>query len=221
MSVAVLQDGVQMLRSVELRLAVRGVDAEQARQFLNDAADLLASAAREQEELRGELERLRQANDESVIAKALVAATRAGEALVAESRAEAAALTAEAEAQAAALLEEVKAQAERREQETKAAQERFEQELTEVRKTHARELESASADADAALADARHELAQLERQAAQLSSLVADLERRIVEITKTLSRSSRHSQLLRATRPADALLAELHPAADAADVAAD
>ncbi len=221
MSVAVLQDGVQMLRSVELRLAVRGVDAEQARQFLNEAADLLASAAREQEELRGELERLRQANDESVIAKALVAATRAGEALVAESRAEAAALTAEAEAQAAALLEEVKAQAERREQETKAAQERFEQELSEVRKAHARELESASADADAALADARHELAQLERQAAQLSSLVADMERRIVEIAQDALEELEAFAAPSSDTPAEALLAELHPAADAADVAAD
>ena len=221
MSVAVLQDGVQMLRSVELRLAVRGVDAEQARQFLNEAADLLASAAREQEELRGELERLRQANDESVIARALVAATRAGEALVAESRAEAAALTAEAEAQAAALLEEVKAQAERREQETKAAQERFEQELSEVRKTHGREFESASADADAALADARHELAQLERQAAQLSSLVADMERRIVEIAQDALEELEAFAAPSSDTPAEALLAKLHPAADAADVAAD
>lgn len=207
-----LQEGIRKLRAVELRQAVRGVDAAQARELLDEAADTLARAARKQTQLRDELERLQAANDESAIGKALLAATRAGEALVAEAREKAASLSTEAEAQASALLEQVRAQAEKRERETKAAREQFERELTDAKQAHAKELDSARADAEAALAAARRELGLLESKAAQLRSFFADMERRIVETArKTLkdleaieaaaSRTT-ESDLLTALRPA-------------------
>jgi cell division septum initiation protein DivIVA len=218
MSVEKLQDAVQMLRTVELRPAVRGVDPEQVRQFLDEAAELLAAAAREQKELRSEVARVREANDETAVGKALVTATRAGEAVIAEAREEAASLSAEAEAQASALLGQVKAQAEKREQETKAAREQFEQELTDARQAHAKELELARADADAALTAARGELAQLERQAAQLSSLVADMERRIVEIAQDALEELETFGASAGSPGDNNLLADLRPAAERSDV---
>src|SRR2546421_6182658 len=115
MSVEELKEAVQKLRTVELGRAVRGVDPEQVRELLDQAADLVAAAAREQDKLRSEVERLREATDESAVGKALVTATRAGEAVIAEAREQAASLSAEAEAQATALLEQMKAQAEKRE----------------------------------------------------------------------------------------------------------
>jgi cell division septum initiation protein DivIVA len=220
MSVEEVRKAVQMLRSVELRRAVRGVDPEQARKLLDEAADLLAAAGREQSELRGEVERLREANDEGAVGKALVAATRAGEALMAEAREAAASLGAEAEAQAAALLEQVTAEAEKREQETATARERFEQELTDARKAHANELESARVDADAALAAARRELSHLEKQAAQLRSLVTDLERRIVEIAQGALEELEAFGSSPSTTPGSDLLVDLRPAAAPSDVAA-
>src|SRR5437764_5684522 len=125
MSIEALQEAVRKLRDVELRHAVRGIDEAQVRDLLDEAADTLASASREQTELRDELERMQSANDESAIGKALLAATRAGEALVAEAQEKAASLSTKAEAQASALLEQVKTQAEKREQESQAARAQF------------------------------------------------------------------------------------------------
>jgi chromosome segregation ATPase len=220
-SVEEVQNAVQMLRTVELRRAVRGVDAEHARKLLNEAADLLAAAAREQEELHSELQRLREANDEEAVGKALLTATRAGEAVLAEAREAAASLSAEAEAQASALLEQVKAQAEKREQEASAAQEKFERELTKAKKAHVKELESARAEADAALAAAHVELGQLEEQAAHLRSLVADMERRIVEIARGALEELDRLGASAGGTPEKELLADLRPVPEQADIAAD
>jgi cell division septum initiation protein DivIVA len=220
MSVEELQNAVQMLRTVELRRAVRGVEPEQARKLLDEAADLLAAAAREQQELRGEVERLLEANDESAVGKALLTATRAGEAVMAEAREAAASLSAEAEARASALLEQVTAQAEKHERETVAAREQFERELVDARNAHTKELESARADADAALAAARRELGQLEQQAAQLRTLVADLERRIVEIAQGALEELETFAPTSSTRESD-LLADLQPTPEQSDVATD
>lgn len=213
MSIEGLQEAVRKLREVELRHAVRGIDEAQVRDLLNEAADTLASATREQTELRDELERLQAASDESAIGKALLAATRAGEALVAEAQEKAASLSTEAEAQASALLEQVKAQAEKREQETRAAREQFERELADAKQAHAKELKSAQAEAEAALAAARRELGLLENKAGQLRSLVADMERRIVETArKTLKDLEAFDAS--ASRPTENdLLADLQPAA--------
>jgi cell division septum initiation protein DivIVA len=213
MSIEALQEAVRKLRDVELRHAVRGVDGAQVRDLLDEAADSLANAAREQTELRDELERLQAANDESAIGKALLAATRAGEAVLAEAQEKAASLTAEAEAQASVLLEQVKAQAEKREQETNAAREQFERELADAKQAHAKELESAQAEAEAALAAARHELGLLESKAGQLRSLVADMERRIVETARKTLKDLEAFEAS-ASRPMESdLLADLQPAA--------
>ena len=221
MNLEELADRAQRLRTVELRTAAGGVDPDQVRQLLNEAAEALATAAREQTELRDEVERIREANDEAVVGKALITATRAGEALVAEAKEEAASLTAEAEAQASALLEEVTAQAEKREQETKAAREQFELELTSARQAHESGLESVRAEAEAALADARRELAELERQAAKLSSIVADMERRIVEIAQHALEELEAFGASGSTTAADELLADLRPPSEPSDVAVD
>jgi hypothetical protein len=213
-------NAVEMLRTVELRRAVRGVDAEQARKLLIEAADLLAAAEREQEELRREVERLRAANDESAVGKALVTATRAGEALLAEAREAAVSLSAEAEAEATALFNEVTAQAEKREKETEAARERFERELISSRQAHDKELESARKEADEALGVARLELAQLEQQAGQLRILVADMKRRIVEIAQgALEELEAFGASASKTGESD-LLADLQPVPEPSDVAA-
>jgi len=118
MSVEKLQETAQMLRTVELNRAVRGIDPEQARQLLDEAADQLASAAREQNELRIKLQQRGKETNESAVGKALITATRTGETLIAEAQEEAATLHAQAEAEASALLEQVKTQAENRERET-------------------------------------------------------------------------------------------------------
>jgi cell division septum initiation protein DivIVA len=212
MSIEYIHETVRKLRDVELRRAVHGVDAAQVRDLLDEAAHTLAAAAREQTALREELERSQAAHDESAIGKALLAATRAGETLLAEAREEAAALSSEAEAQASALLEQVKAQAEKRQQQTEAAREEFERELSDAKRAHAKDLESAQADVEAALTDKRQELGQLESRAAQLRSLVADMERRIVETARkalkdleafdTSASSGTDSDLLAGLRPA-------------------
>jgi len=221
MRVEELKETVQKLRTVELRRAVRGVDPEQVRELLDQAADSLATAVRERDELRREVARLREANDESAVGKALLTATRAGEAVVAEAREQAASLTAEAEAQATALLEQVKAQAERREQETNAARERFERELADSSRAHAKELESARAEADAALAAARRELVKLEEQAAQLRSLVTDMESRVVEIAQG-ALAQLDALGVPANGPTESdLLADLQPVPEPSDVEAE
>lgn len=221
MSVEDLPDAVQKLRTVELRRAVRGVDPVQVRELLDEAADLLAAGARERNELLGELERLREANDEEAVGKALLTATRAGEALMAEAREAAASLRGEAEAQASALFAQATAEAEKCERETAAARELLEQELAEARHAQAKELESARADADASLAAARDELAGLEEQAARLRSLVLDMERRIVEIAQgALGELEAFDASTGGANEGD-LLADLRPAAEPSDVSAD
>jgi cell division septum initiation protein DivIVA len=213
MSIEGLQEAVRELREVELRHAVRGIDEAQVRGLLDKAADWLADAAREQTELRDELERLQAANGESAIGKALLAATRAGEALVAEAQEKAASLSIEAEAQASALLEQVKAQAEKREQETRAAREQFERGLADAKQAHAKELESAQAEAEAALAAARRELGLLENKAGQLRSLVADMERRIVETARKALKDLEAFDASVSRPTGSDLLADLQPAA--------
>ncbi len=106
MSVEDLQAAVQRLRNAELRHAIRGVDAEQVQDLLQEAIDSLAVAAREQNELRHELERLRTTNDDGAIGSALLVATRTGERIVAEAHEKAASIVAEAEARAAAARDE-------------------------------------------------------------------------------------------------------------------
>jgi cell division septum initiation protein DivIVA len=182
MSVEDPQNAVQRFRTVELRGAIRGVDAEQARALLNEAADSLEAVVRKQNELRRELERVRAANDQEAIGGALLVATRTGERIVAEARQRAAAIIAEADAQASAVLEQIAAQTQKREQETVAAHEQFKRELTARRSTHAAEHESALAENNTALADARRELARLENDAERVRSLVTDTRRRAAQI---------------------------------------
>lgn len=191
MSIEELAQTVFALRDVELRRAVRGVDPDQVRQLLNEAADSVANAVREQEQLRRELKQLRREleqlqskDNEEAIAKALLAATRTAEEIVAEAREKAASITAEAEMQKTAALEEAAAAVDQREQAAAAAREQFEQETAAARKALEQEHESARAEADAALADARRELARIEQEEARLRSLMADTERRFVEIAR-------------------------------------
>ena len=185
MSIEELEQAVFALREVELRRAVRGVDSEQARQLLDEAADSLANAVREQKQLRRELEQLQSRNDEEAIAKALLAATRTAEEIVAEAREKAASITAEAETQKAALVEQAAAAMEEREQEAAAAREQFEQETAVARKALEQEHESARAEAEAALADARRELARIEHEEARMRVVMAETERRFLEIART------------------------------------
>ena len=221
MSAEDMQKTVDKLRTVELHRAVRGVDPDQVRKLLDEAADVLAAAGREQKELRRELERPREGNDEEAVGKALLTATRAGEALMAEARETAASITAEAEAQASALLDQVTAQAETREQEIAAAREQLERELTATRDAFAKEHESARAEAEAALAEARRELARLEKQATQLRSAVTDTQRRVVEVAQTaLDELETLGASARSTAESD-LLAALRPPAAPSDVPAN
>jgi len=220
MSAEDMQKTVDKLRTVELHRAVRGVDPDQVRKLLDEAADVLAAAGREQKELRRELERPREGNDEEAVGKALLTATR-GEALMAEARETAASITAEAEAQASALLDQVTAQAETREQEIAAAREQLERELTATRDAFAKEHESARAEAEAALAEARRELARLEKQATQLRSAVTDTQRRVVEVAQTaLDELETLGASARSTAESD-LLAALRPPAAPSDVPAN
>jgi chromosome segregation ATPase len=211
MSIEGIQEVIRKLRNIELRRAVHGVDAAQVRDLLGEAADTLASAAREQTELRDDLKRLQAESDASAIGAALLAATRAGEGVMAEAREKAETLSTQAEAQASALLARVKTQAEKRAQKTNAAREQFERELTAAKEAHAKELESARLEAETALADARRELAQLENNAARLRSFVAEMERHIVDTAReTLQELEAFSAAPRRTTEGD-LLTELRP----------
>jgi cell division septum initiation protein DivIVA len=218
MSVEATQETIRKLRAVELRQAVHGVDAAQVRNLLDLAADTLADAEREQTELRNEVERLRAANDESAIGKALLAATRAGEALIAEARERAASLSSEAEAEASALLEQIRSQAGKSEQETKAAREQLEREITAAKKAQAKELESARAGVDIALADARHELLQLETKTGQLRSLITELERRIADTARQALQELEALSTSAPNRANTDILVDLRPAAESSDV---
>jgi archaellum component FlaC len=221
MSVEDLQQAVERFRGLELRRAVRGVDPEQARDLLDEAAELLATAGREQNELRRELERSGAPTDESAIAKAFVNATRAAEQIEAEAHEQAAKIVAAAEAQSATLLEEVTAQAQKREQEAASARKQFEQELAATRTAHEKELEAARDGANAALANAREELERLEKHADEVRSLVADLERRIVEIAEgALAELAAFDASKDSGDEAD-LLSDLRPPAAPSDVKAD
>jgi cell division septum initiation protein DivIVA len=184
MSIEELEGAVHALREAKLHRAMRGVDPRQARELLDEAADFLASAVREQKELRRELEQLQDTKDEEAIARALVAATRTAEEIVVKARAEAASITAEAEAQKAALLEQAAAAVEEREREATAARAQFEREAATARKAIEEEHESARVEAEVALAGARRELAQLEEDEARLRALMAETERRFVEIAR-------------------------------------
>jgi cell division septum initiation protein DivIVA len=163
-----LKKGIEVLRTVQLHRAIRGVDAEQARKLLDYAANLLVAAAREQNELHRELERLRKANDEDAIGKALVAATRTAEEIVAEAREQAASATrageeiiaeareraasstrsgeeivAEARERAASIIAEAEGRAAALLDEVTAQAERREQETAAAREQFDRELEEA------------------------------------------------------------------------------
>jgi cell division septum initiation protein DivIVA len=220
LSVEAMQRAEQMLRTVELPRAVRGVDGEQARRLLDTAADHLAAAAREQSELLSELRRLHEVKDESAIGEAFLAATRAGDAVLAEAREAAASLVAEAEARAGTLLEQAKTQAEKREQETREAREQLEQELADIRTGHTKKLESVRAESETALEAARQELQRLENHAAHLRSVVADLERRIVEVAESALKEL--DALGAPATPAKSgdLLTTLHPVSRPANIAA-
>lgn len=179
-----LEQTVHRLRTVELHRAVRGVDPDQARRLLDEAAELLAGAVREQKELRREVEQLRASNDKDAIVNALVTATRTSEQIVAEARETAAKITAEAEGKVAVMLEEVAAKAREREEETAAAREELDRQLAAARSAVAKAQESARAEAEAALTDARRELDRLEAEAARLRSAVTGTQRHVVEIVR-------------------------------------
>jgi cell division septum initiation protein DivIVA len=221
MSVEDLQTTLQKLRTVELRGAIRGVDAEQARALLNEAADSLEAAVRGQNELRRELERVRAANDQDAVGGALLVATRTGERIVAEARQRAAAIIAEADAQASAVLEQIAAQTQKREQETVAAREQFERELTARRSTDAAEHESAQAEDNTALADARRELARLEDEAERARSFVADTRRRAAQIIERALEELESPKTAGGGEVGGGMLRALRPATAPSEVAAD
>lgn len=179
-----LEQTVRRLRSVELRHAIRGVDPEQVRELLDEAADSLAGAVREQNELRSELERLRAADEKDAIANALVTATRASEAIVAEARDTAAKIVAEADARASVLLERTASLVEERERETAAIRAQFDRELAAAKSAVGEEHESVRAEAAAALADARRELDRLEAEAERRRSVATDTQRQVAEIVQ-------------------------------------
>lgn len=229
-----LEQTVHRLRGVELRHAIRGVDPGQVRRLLDEAADSLASAAREQNELRRELERLRAADDKTAdktadekraddkaaddkdaIANALVTATRIGEGIVAEAQEKAARITAEADARAAGLLERTASLVEERERETAAARAQLDQEFATARSSVAKEYETARAEAEVALAGARRELDRLEAEAERLRSGVGDAQRQVVEIVQAGIRKleTLRNEMDSAVAGAD-LLADLRPTLD-------
>jgi cell division septum initiation protein DivIVA len=216
LSVQDLEGTARALRSVELRRTLRGVDPDQARKLLEEAADSLEGAIRQQQSLRKELEHLRGRTDQEDISKALLAATRTGEEIVVDATKRAASITAEAEAQAAALLQRAAAAVEERERETAAARKEFDLELASARQGLTEELEAARAEAESALESARRELARLEDEAARLRSLVGQTEQHVLEIVQAALGE------LENLEPADSgaeaanadLLSDLHPAAD-------
>lgn len=221
MSAEELERAVNALRSAELRPSRRGVDPEQARRLLDEAADALAEALRTQRELRRELEKLQGGHDERAIGRALIAATQAGAEIVARAREEAASMAAEAEAQASALLERVAATAQEREQEATAARKQFEQEIAAARKALEEEHASARTEAEEALSAARSELARLEQEEVRLRSLMADSEHRLVEIAKAaLEELEGLAAGAESATDAD-LVGDLRPQLDARDIVGD
>ena len=218
MSVEQFQEALEKLRTMELHRTVRGVDPGQVRKLLDEAAEVLVAAGREQKGLSIELRRLREANHEETVGKALLAATRAGEAALAEARERAASITGEAEVQASQLLAQSKAELEKRQQETAAVRVQFERELAAAKQALEAEHESARVEADAALAEARRELSELEKQAAHLRSLVRDMERRVVEIVEDALVELEALGARAGNTSESNLLDDLQPAAEQKDV---
>jgi cell division septum initiation protein DivIVA len=194
----------EWLRSAEPSRALRGFDEEQTRKLLDDAAQLLKAAAREQEALQRELETVHSVAGEETagkeaIGRALLVATQTGEDLVAEARASAEKITADAEVEAAAVLEQATAAASERERESVAARESVEAELAAARAAleqaqgewqelleaeRKQVLEAAQVEADAIVGDARRDAEQLQGSAKRLQLLLADRQQRFVEIAQ-------------------------------------
>jgi len=165
MSIEDLHRQAEWLRSAEPSKALRGYEEEQTRKLLDDAAQLLKAAANEQQALQHELEKLRSAAGEDsagkeAIGKALLAATRAGEEVLAEARASAERITAEADAEVAAMLERATAAGAEQERETVAAREKAEAELAAARAAFEEETASVRAELEHEAAAAHAEIEQ-------------------------------------------------------------
>jgi cell division septum initiation protein DivIVA len=159
MDVEDLHRQAEWLRTAEPPRALRGFEEEQTRKLLDDAAQLLKTAAREHEALQRELEKLRAAAGEDTaakeaIGKALLVATRAGEEIVTE-----------AEARAAAILEQAGAAAQERERESAVARESLDVEVAAAKAALEDERTSVRAQLEEENAAAR---AELEREKARL-----------------------------------------------------
>jgi cell division septum initiation protein DivIVA len=201
MEIGDLRAEAKRLKSAEPPRAIRGFDEEQTRTLLNGAAELLETAAGEQEKLLQECERLRseaaeEASGKEAIGTALLTAIRTGEEIAARARAAAERITADAEARAAAHLDQAAAKAEEREQEasaTRAELERDREQLARERaswhevieRERATALEEARARADDLVADARREVEGLQNYGDRLRSLLADSQRRFVELAES------------------------------------
>jgi cell division septum initiation protein DivIVA len=182
MAIEDLHRQAEWLRSAEPDKALRGFDEEQTRKVFDDAARLLKAAAHELDASQRELQNLRAAASEDAASKetigsALLAATRAGEELVAEAHSSAETIRAEAEEQAAALVERAKTDAAKREANLERARAEFEHERTEF----AREAGSTRAAFERENADARAALAE------ETAAARAKLEQEMTAVSAALT----------------------------------
>jgi cell division septum initiation protein DivIVA len=209
----------EWLRSAEPPRALRGFEEEHTRRLLDDVAHLLQAVAQEQEEMQRELDRLRTATQDEAagkeaIGKALLAATRASDEILADARASAESVTAEAEAQAEAILEHANHALGQREAEIAAARSKLEEEEAALRAELEREAaaaraafeeESAAAHADL---EAERERVQREKQEWEvhavgerkrlLDDAGAEADGILVEARGEVERLRRRAQRLRA-----------------------
>ena len=130
----------QQLWDVELPRAWRGFEEEATREILTDAAGALSAVTRERDDLRKEVEQLKQASaeartDAETIGAVLVTAQGVADDLVARAKEEAAAIRAEAESDRDEAYERARAEAEEKTSEALARIEALRREDAKLRQT--------------------------------------------------------------------------------------
>lgn len=197
------------IREAELPKSFRGFDETATRKLLNEVADVVRSLTTEREQLRRQVESLQAAGgtdtqSPEAIGNAILAAERAGEALIAEAKEEAALLLSKAMAEAAEAKRELD------EQRAQIAQDREQLDRDVVRweEQVAGERDRLMAEADA---EAQAILAASEQRLVDLRDEEEKLKRRMLE---------QHNQAVGLLRSALRELEPLDAPSDSADLSA-
>jgi cell division septum initiation protein DivIVA len=204
------------IRDAELPKSLRGFDETATRKLLNEVADIVRSLTTERDRLRRQVESLQAAGgtdtqSPEAIGNAILAAERAGEALIAEAKEEAALLLSKSMAEAERLTDQARAAAAEAKRDLDEQRAQIAQDREQLDRQVVRWEEQVAGERDHLMAEAR----------AEAQAILAASEHRLVDLRdeeEKLRRVMReqHSHLVELLRSA---LRELEPLGAAADTA--